>query len=322
MKLLKRVLPLFLTAVIIVGGFLGIYGLEQLIPSYKNDIVRSDKRAVSQMLYVEEGETLLVYPWDIYMPGKVVPLSPYLEEYGYSVEDIAYFIDNFVYYQSISGTELEAGFTTTEGALFFEDLTAVTNAATFSQADNIVFIRDLECKAQDGNSYVLNMAFQNYMVLYYHLVLAEREPVSKEDMDRAGMELERLYFDALALYQEYQSNFYEYEGHFAGDATVDGEADDYYDGLLNSWNIFFSKFADQNLLLQFLLELCNASNVDASVFGEKVLLSTYYSFSYEDEILLVFTNDGSGNVTTTDTTIILYYDPVRERFSGFSLKAI
>ena len=85
----------------------------------------------------------------------------------------------------------------------------------------------------------------------------------------------------------------------------------YYDGLLNSWNIFFSKFADQNLLLQFLLELCNASNVDASVFGEKVLLSTYYSFSYEDEILLVFTNDGSGNVTTTDTTIILYYDTFR-----------
>jgi len=320
MRVLKRILPFFLAAAIIVGGFFGIYGLEKLIPSYKDTIVRSDKRTANQLLYVEEWETLAVYPWDLYNPEETIPLSKYVNAIGADLTEFGYYLDNLVYTQSIfpptSETEV-TGKPNEEGYFFFQNIEEVLDSMEFMPECEFGFLHEKSCKDLNGNEYLLSLAVPGYSsIRYFHMVPTGREDVSKEEMRRANEELERIQGEAKSLYEEYikyiQTEEYDVTGEYGEETSDGGQYDD------SIWKIYFEKFGVENPLIQYIAVLSEASGTDPYYFGDVLIFQEYYSFSYDNEILLVFSTPEEGALT--DSTIVLYYDPVKKKFTGYSFK--
>ena len=201
MKLLKQILPFLLAAIIIAGGFFGIYGMEMLIPNEKDKIVRSDKRAANQLLYVEEGETLTIYPWDHYDPDALLTLKQYGIEYGIEADssgftEYAYRLDTFLYQIFSDGNETESPgqiVTNIEGFHFFESVQDLFESMEVTQAGDFCFLKDKTCNAVwNRTEYRLDVALSiflgngNLPICYLHLVPVNRDPVSKEQMQKAS----------------------------------------------------------------------------------------------------------------------------------------
>ena len=331
MKLLKQILPFLLAAIIIAGGFFGIYGMEMLIPNEKDKIVRSDKRAANQLLYVEEGETLTIYPWDHYDPDALLTLKQYGIEYGIEADspgftEYAYRLDTFLYQIFSDGNETESPgqiVTNIEDFHFFESVQDLFESMEVTLAGDFVFLKDKTCNAVwNRTEYRLDVASSiflgngNLPICYLHLVPVNRDPVSKEQMQKASEKLEAMHREALSLYDEFIKTFSTWEYADGEDAAMENE--DGYSGSNTAWKLYLEKTSNENLLTQYLADISDLNGIEIYYLAEFLIYQDYYSFSYDGEILMVFSV--SENVSGSNGMVVLYYDPVQELFTGYSIK--
>lgn len=81
MKRFKALLPLFLSILIVAGGFFGPAVVSRLLPDYTGQVFGGYKEESIQNIFtLGAGEKLLVYPWDVFERSSCITLQAALAE--------------------------------------------------------------------------------------------------------------------------------------------------------------------------------------------------------------------------------------------------
>lgn len=161
----------------------------------------------------------------------------------------------------------------------------------YSTKNNIYYIKDYEYLTTGGNTCFLSMAVRDDTILYLHTPVKGRAELSLEEVTRADKKIaEQISQSTLLNTDEFNMGFD-------------------YDELKK----YISKAAkSDNLLDQFFGKPSIYYHQLYDIFSLYIQKYTYFTLSYSGELLCVFNN--------TSRTGIIFYDPVVDSISGFSIK--
>lgn len=155
--------------------------------------------------------------------------------------------------------------------------------------ESIIYLKDYEFQTKDQKLYMMNYISSNQNLLYYHIETKEKKTPTKKQKQ-----------DAIQLMNEISTY-----------------------GISNK-----DPFIDAKVMYQKMSQLSRSMySSELPLTDQTVFTSHFYTMEYEDELLLVFTpNEGidmeTSKLTVQNTSFILFYNVVEEKFSGFLLKGI
>lgn len=155
--------------------------------------------------------------------------------------------------------------------------------------ESITYLKNYEFQTKDQKSYMMNYISSNQNLLYYHIETKEKKTPTKKQKQ-----------DAIQLMNEISTY-----------------------GISNK-----DPFIDAKVMYQKMSQLSRSMySSELPLTDQTVFTSHFYTMEYEDELLLVFTpNEGidmeTSKLTVQNTSFILFYNVVEEKFSGFLLKGI
>jgi hypothetical protein len=280
-----------LSMLIIGAGIAGGFLIQSLLPSYKNTIITvTDVPEIKQMLYVEDTEELVIFPWDQYNPKAYLSLEEYFKQ--------VYFLSSKENSSSLSS---DSSLTEKEKILF-EDfkkeineeiyvrsrIDSLDQELDFSQAlkidrnSNRFYLKDFSYVSSTKTPYVLDLVWdRNGKNVYLHTARQSEELMLPSTLESAYETLDEMFESA--------NKFLNY-----------GELDTSHNSnpLLHwYWEVFdngYWGFWREDLLYW----LADKKHCERIV--------------YRDEILLVYDLEGSKR-------IVLFYDPFLQHMNGYSL---
>ncbi len=278
MKLARRTFP-FIAAMILLAACLLAVGLSPLIlPDYKDTIEQLDPPKGSNLLYINSGEELELYPWNLYTGQEKV------------------YLNSDVYAAIANGICLMRPGLWSPEEVESKIILKCSNTG-------MRFLKDMELSGKDGQTYLVNMAYDPRGLCYFSCINRDEPEVKSEIMDQALRELQKDWENFLAdpaIIEEgvYESLPIEIEGDSSDSKST--ESGNAFSSFLYSYKMFLSQdpeyLSDQSYVI---LDL--------------IMKTQFTSLSYDNHIYLTC-SDNSG------TSLVLIYSPIEECFVGFSLK--
>ncbi len=318
MRFIKRVLPLLLAALILIGGICGGYALRSAIPSYKGTVVEAERsQGENPLLLIDSEETITFSPWDQYDPQKSQNYTSFLassgvyegeQDFTYPLSVLVETAYTYLYYVDGSGSvEMEKDSGLTEA---LESVLSASLRVQIIEGVHYYYLPETKITAA-GEEYYVKAAIAGYDTLLYFTC---RKTSESEDSGRFSSEkLQKAASDVNSYFNEIQS-FGEELG-----ISEDEALEPYGYGDEAFWLDYFFKTAPDNPLarlgLQNTLRL-NTYNLSLMVFSKKDVLA------YQDQILVVFSSpEFYMEPGYTPRSLILFYDPAEKVFTGFSSEA-
>lgn len=290
---------LMLSAILVGVGF--TFLLEVFLPSYKNTVVTvSDVPAINQMLYVEDTDELIIYPWDQFSEEDSLTVQEFLtertedfpdrEEIPRLVKEREATVEEQIN-QLLLTTQVEL-----ERTLDFEPYLRVY----WSEEDKRgwLYLKEVPLRTSNGYDCLLDAAWEGVMgpCVYFHVYKKAPEPLLDSTMDAANRFLDEVmaanWTDPFPVYPSDWQTVRRPDGESLS-ALSEGEID--YDPLLGWLQTIhtYTPIDDGDVLM----------SVMRSAKCERI--------AYRDEILLVYSLDSQHR-------LVLFYDPMLNQVTGFS----
>lgn len=336
MKFFKRILPLLLTVLILLGGFYGGNLLRSAIPSYKGIVIEAEKgKEDNPLLLIGNDEEITFSPWERYDPAENSPLL-YPEE-SFSMDESIEAPVSYVVYaayrylmaisynpsetenelpdydQGDSAESSQPAETEVKPSREEEEKELYERLRTFilryvrlqKEEDGLYFYLPETAFTFKGKTYYIKAAFADgdrflYFTCKENSENAAEEPISSERLQKAAEEIPSFFSDTADMYEK-----------FASTAQMPSEDPAYWDEVLKNSEI--------NPLLYFLYtEILPISSDDTIL---QFLRSKKDILAYKNEILVVFSvPDFYLKYGYYVQSLVLFYDPERQCFTGFSLE--
>lgn len=283
MKLARKSVP-FIIAVSMLAACLLAVGLSSLVlPNYKGTIEEREQPKNFNLLYLNSGEELNLYPWNLYTG----------QEQELFEEEIVSFAANSV---RILGS----------GSWTDEELYPLIKFRYSGQG--LWFLKDMTLTEKDGRQYLVNMAFDPNGLCYFFYGNQDEREATADEMDQALGKLQEDWEKFLSDPLPADSEVDLYEEKPSGSYQLD-------DGELKTDNAFYMFFMRCQMLSDQMRKEQYSDYIGDNLYTiwELVLKSEFTSLSYDNHIYAMYSNDGG-------TSMVLIYSPIEERFVGFSLK--
>lgn len=281
MKLLREIVPIVLAIVILLGGYAATPLIRRLMPDYVDRPVAYEKPD-SRQLFTATGEQLTIYPWNRYQEdNSLIDWATFTTK----VEEKA---------RSAMRSGVEKYIASTLTCLYPYNLLdqdprpadELFDHLSFSEKDQLLYLRDAPFEGGSGRRYLLNMAF--YAKFMYG---AQDDSVGTqcslvsfsfrlEDGQTAGKDAVRQYADSLDENLKQLRGTQEYSGSKQEDGLPVYEKSNETDG--------------SDTLTQFFARLENAVQLnllpqDALLFTHEMIHAAQYTrLLADDTVYLVF----------------------------------
>lgn len=259
-------------------------GLSPLVlPDYKGTIEEREQPQNFNLLYLNSGEELNLYPWNLYTG----------QEQELFEEEIVSFAANSV--RILGG-----------GSWTDEELYPLIKFRYSGQ--DLRFLKDMTLTEKDGRRYLVNMALDPNGLCYFSYVNQDEREATADEMDQALGKLQEDWKKFLSDPLPADSEVDLYEEKPSGSYQLD-------DGELKTDNAFYMFFMRCQMLSDQMIKEQYSDYIGDNLYTiwELVLKSEFTSLSYDNHIYAMYSNDGG-------TSMVLIYSPIEERFVGFSLK--
>ena len=283
MKLARKSVP-FIIAVALLAACLLAVGLSSLVlPNYKGTIEEREQPKNFNRLYLNSGEELNLYPWNLYTG----------QEQELFAEEIVSFAANSV--RILGG-----------GSWTDEELYPLIKFRYSGQG--LWFLKDMTLTEKDGRQYLVNMAFDPNGLCYFFYGNQDEREATADEMDQALGKLqedwEKFLSDPLPAHSEVDM----YEEKPSGIYQLD-------DGDLKTDNAFYMFFMRCQMLSDQMLKEQSSEYMADKLYmiWELILKTKFTSLSYDNHIYAIYSSDDG-------TSLVLIYSPIEGRFVGFSLK--
>ena len=321
MKYIKRVLPLLLAALILFGGIYGGYALRAAIPSYKGTIVEAEKnQKENPLLLIDSEETITFSPWDQYDPQECQSYNSFLAEGNdplieslYAPEDyITGTLYNYLYHFNENDSNVETEGDPHSYEMLFNIIyngLQVQTIEDFGPSPTWYFLRETKITTAETDYYV-KAAMSGEFLLYFSCrkssESATPQRLSSEKLQKAASSVNSYFTETLTFVEEFQK-------------SEDIFSDPYGDQENYFWKNYFSKVTESSPLDAFLYSYTLHLNLD-DIFI--MLESKKDILAYQNQILVVFSSpEFYIEPGFNPRTLILFYDPIEEAFTGFSSSA-
>lgn len=283
MKLARKSVP-FIIAVALLAACLLAVGLSPLVlPDYKGTIEEREQPQNFNLLYLNSGEELNLYPWNLYTG----------QEQELFEEEIVSFAANSV--RILGG-----------GSWTDEELYPLIKFRYSGQ--ELRFLKDMALTEKDGRRYLVNMALDPNGLCSFSYVNQDEREATADEMDQALGKLQEDWEKFLSDPLPADSEVDLYEEKPSGSYQLD-------DGEWKTDNAFYMFFMRCQMLSDQMRKEQYSDYIGDNLYTiwELVLKSEFTSLSYDNHIYAMYSNDGG-------TSMVLIYSPIEERFVGFSLK--
>lgn len=210
MRFIKRVLPLLLAALILIGGICGGYALRSAIPSYKGTVVEAERsQGENPLLLIDSEETITFSPWDQYDPQKSQNYTSFLassgvyegeQDFTYPLSVLVETAYTYLYYVDGSGSvEMEKDSGLTEA---LESVLSASLRVQIIEGVHYYYLPETKITAA-GEEYYVKAAIAGYDTLLYFTC---RKTSESEDSGRFSSEkLQKAASDVNSYFNEIQS---------------------------------------------------------------------------------------------------------------------
>lgn len=256
--------------------------LQVCLPSYKSTVVTvSDVPEINQLLYVEDTEELIIYPWDQFDAGGGQTLKEFV------MEDFEGGQENFPEWEKYMQIELDAQIV----ALLEVSRTDIGSWPDFlgdlrsnedSQGFQFLTLKSIPVRTLNGYDCVLDAAWSQSMgqCNFFHVYKKDPDPLLDSTVKAANEYLDEIF--AAHWTDPYPTVF---QGSLPGGIQDDP-------------------------LLHWLRGVHTYTTLDADELAS-VMRQKCERIVYRDEILLVYSVDNQHR-------LVLFYDPMRNVVTGFS----
>ena len=274
-------------SMLIVGAGIAVgFLIQSLLPSYKNTIITvTDVPEIKQMLYVENTEELIIFPWDQYDPDTCISLEEYfkqassMDEEKITFESFKEWMNREIYVKSkIDSLEKELDF---------------SQALKIDPNSNRFFLKDFSYVDSTKTPCTLDLAWdqdgiwsRDGQTVYRHISRQSEELLLPSTLEAAYEHLDNMFASADKILQQMENDVVYYEIYSGSNPLLR-----WYGEVLGS------KY-QEGKYSHLLYWLADKKNCETIV--------------YRNEILLVYDLDESKR-------IVLFYDPFFQRMNGYSL---
>ena len=322
MKRIFKWLPYALAALIVAACYGGIELSQVLLNDHRGELREVEQQQDPGMLYLDYRANDTLWPWNEYEAGEPQPVPADDVMCAYTT-DLASALLNVMsgvcpepdadlgaYLEVIpqAGTE-QARAEDTQAVMHGDDAeadhdmaddTEIDYDAAYAEAiddlfysDDLYFLHDVGFRADDGEKYVLNLAFNRHMVLYYSCVAEWDRGTSFEENNAACEYLNeqfREFRDAGGAFDTYGGEYYQTDINCFENYVVDLRV--YQDNFMGT----FGQYGDMVSAQWDLLTFGNSSGISSD--GSILNMELY----------------GNGE------RLVLFFGPGSWRFVGFSLR--
>lgn len=258
MKLARRTFP-FIAAMILLAVCLLAVGLSPLIlPDYKDTIEQLDPPKGSNLLYINSGEELELYPWNLYTGQEKV------------------YLNSDVYAAIANGICLMRPGLWSQEEVESKIILKCSNTG-------MRFLKDMELPGKDGQTYLVSMAYDPRGLCYFSCINQDEPEVKSEIMDQALRELQEDWEDFLADPAIIERGVYE-----SSPIEIEGDSTD--SESTESGNAFSSFFYSYQMFLSRDPEYLSDQSY---VILDLIMKTQFTSLSYDNHIYLTC-SDNSG----------------------------
>lgn len=259
--------------------------LQTFLPSYKNTVVTvSDVPTINQLLYVEDTDELIIFPWDRFSQEDCLSVSEYLD----TQENLPQ--EEYRKYMLQASEEINA---------LMKHLLDAYNRSPSREIDwqkyllvepekGNLYIKGVRYPGATGEEYVVDAAWEDGFrySIFFHVYKAEPDILLDSTIEAANRYLDRIFAFHWQVEKDIPQSILP-----EPIPTPDPEVDPIWMWLHN--------IGGHGLQESLLVELLSGRSCDRIV--------------YRDEILLVYYLDGLG------ARVVLFYDPLLYQITGFSL---
>lgn len=276
---------LTLCAVLVGVGF--TFLLQLFLPSYKNTVVTvSDVPAINQLLYVEDTEELIIFPWDQFSADEGSTTEEFFQKHnegdlksaewrkGLSAE-LGNQISNFLV---TSQTNLE---------MWPDFLSYLRWYESDEPAGPLwVTLKGVPVRTDNGYDCLLDAAWNDMLdrCVFFHVYKKDPDPLLDSTVESANRYLDE-------IFQSHWTDPFP-NGIFSEEFAP--ELEEKYDPIL-LWLSYVKDYAP----------------LDADILALTMRSEKCERIAYRDEILLVYSPDSQHR-------LVLFYDPIRNKITGFS----
>ncbi len=282
-----------LTGCAIVLGVGFNFLLQVFLPSYKNSIVTvSDIPAINQLLYVEDTDELIIFPWDQFDIKSGLTLEEFYTEYQMDQLPI-----DLSMVEKQLGDELEMQLRelmATSQMDFDSSWSDLVKSVRFygdNTKDSWAALKNFPIRTTSGYDCLLDAVWSRSIgkYVFFHIYKQEPAPLLDSTVKAANEYLDKIL--AANWTDPYRGDYSTYypPGQFP---EMAGEKDD-------------------DPLLHWLSDINRCTNLDANFLASVMRGSKCERIAYRDEILLVYSMDNQNR-------LVLFYDPIRNVITGFS----
>lgn len=340
-KFKKFILPTLLLTLAMGAEITGIIFCGKMLPDYKNEIFTEEKKNITQLIFVDDGDNSRFYPWLSYREDELISAPSYITSHIYdqsldmfanSLGDDRYNYDD----EALKKIMLE----NINEMIFYviqtldinnipKENTDFSQNVEFDNNASIMHIKDFKYTNQNNKTKILDLVVKlgDNSILYFR-VRSENPPKpdsqeinqkSKEISEDVCSAIDYLtksmesQYSELALTDMYFSEQNEYEEDVAEQPLESNKIYDYISSIympemyVDNGNYVFSTIADDKFAFPIRV-----------VISSMISNSQYTVFSNGDELILVLSgNDNTSKYSDT----ILYYSISDKKFTGFSMKS-
>lgn len=305
-KFKKFILPTLLLTLAMGAEITGIIFCGKMLPDYKNEIFTEEKKNITQLIFVDDGDNSRFYPWLSYREDELISAPSYITSHIYdqsldtfanSLGDDRYNYDDEALKKIMLDNINEMIFyviQTLDINNIPKENTDFSQNVEFDNNASIMHIKDFKYTNQNNKVKLLDLVVKlgDNSILYFR-VRSEDPPKpdsqeinqkSKEISENVGSAIDYLTKLMESQYSDYMPEMY-----------------------VDNGNYVFSTIADDKFAFPIRV-----------VISSMISNSQYTVFSNGDELILVLSgNDNTSKYSDT----ILYYSISDKKLTGFSMKS-
>lgn len=336
----KIILPILLLTLAMGAEIAGIVLCGKMLPDYKNEIFTEEKKNITQLIFVDDGDNSRFYPWLSYREDELLSAPSYITNHIYD-QSLDIFTDGLgeYKYNYSEDTLKKIMFNGINNMMFYIiksldsdnlpiETTDFSQSVKFDNNASIMCIKDFKYVNQNNESKLLDLVIKlgDNSVLYFRIRSENPPKPNSQEINQKSKELLEsigVSIDYLTKFMETQypknnikvMNFSE-QSELEADTEPSSESNIIYDYFmtfdmpetyLDNGNYVFSTIADDKFGFPIRI-----------VIPSVISSSQYTVFSNGDELMLVLS--GSDNTSKYSDTI-LYYSISDNRITGFSMKS-
>lgn len=315
-NLLQKILPWAAVLLILLVGYQSVDLVKHLLPDYRGQIVTHEKAEENSPLYLQDEDTIAIYPWDEYNESAMIAVSGIVES-GNIPEDVQPLWETLLSYDEFMGQNT-----------WFTYLSNITTAVVPEYRVELSpeIYQSVVCDSQsiyvkgvsginEGSVYKMDLSVDfTGGGLFYHYSREEKAELSLTEINAANEKLQAA-LDDFRVNSDLRYTLRNAASAAEVDKTLDPGG---WGGIVENNPILQAiyrlrwktpeEFGNSKLIWEYAQSIDNIICSKKAASGENCDILVY-----QGELLAIFTeSDG--------TRLVLYYDPLTEQISGISLE--